>query len=146
MVAVPGIDELNGFVVFAPGLQEPGEVALYFTRTVLRLSLQAVALLECPDYVNVFLDYNAKRIMLKPAKKEDANALALQTMPKSKIKQKRYILCDSLKREINAIGGKEIYKGGNSIPGHKADVKSPVLIFSFRDLRENGRLKAQEKS
>lgn len=134
MVTAPGIDELNGFVVFEPRLMKQDELAIYFSKTVCRFSSTALAELKDPEALVAFFDYNNRRLMLQPAKKTDVNALVMQSVPNSSQTRKRHLICGSFLKEVRRMAGVE--QGSFTLPGHKAAVKTPTLIFSFDDVKE----------
>ena len=133
-----GADELMGFVPFKISCHHDPDIALIFTHGYARLTTKALAELGMPDYVNVFIDYLGKRLMVTPAKQEDPNAMIIGIMPKTK---NRLILnYPSLIKEICSLTDMDCV-AGHQCEGHKAQVTQPTLIFDLKKITKRARYK-----
>ena len=133
-----GADELMGFVVFTPGVIKNDKVQLKFSKTYARLSEMALSILGKPEAVLVFFDWKQNRLMLQPSTADTVNAVKLSSTDGTNGRSRRRccILCANFRKTVNHLIGKDVFRKGVTLPGHKADVETPTLIFSLDDVEE----------
>ena len=127
MVLPSPADELVGFVPYRPNIKIDDEIAIVLTLTYIRLNDRAMIELGKPEWINVFLDYNGKRLMVAASEKGRENAIKVG---KAKANKRNVINTAGLRKEIELMVGKA--KQTRQIIGHKVETGNPTIIFNLK--------------
>ena len=129
-------DELLGFVPYVPNKKLTDEIAMVVSKNYIRLSGIALVALGMPEYINVFLDYTKRRMMIVPGSENDKNVIKMSVMPKSD--QRNIISACGLHKEIRIMTGRNDIRQMHCI-GHKVDAGKPTIVFHLDDLEGRDR-------
>lgn len=127
MVLPSPADELVGFVPYRPNVKIDDEIAIVLTLAYIRLNDRAMVELGKPEWINVFLDYNGKRLMVAASEKGRENAIKVG---KAKANKRNVINTAGLRKEIELMVGKA--KQTRQIIGHKVETGNPTIIFNLK--------------
>ena len=128
MVLPSPADELVGFVPYRPNIKIDDEIAIVLTLAYIRLNDRAMVELGKPEWINVFLDYNRKRLMVTASEKGRENAIRVCAMAKAN--KRNVINTAGLRKEIELMVGK--LKQTRQIIGHKVETGNPTIIFDLK--------------
>ena len=129
MVLPSPADELVGFIPYRPNIKIDDEIAIVLTLTYIRLNDRAMVELGKPEWINVFLDYNKKRLMVTASEKGRENAIRVGAMAKAN--KRNVINTAGLRKEIELMVGKA--KQTRQIIGHKVETGNPTIIFNLAE-------------
>ena len=121
------VNEFAGFEIFVPTYgSNNNRIQLTFSKTGCRLSKLALSHLKYPEYVNIFFDRSAKRMMISAADKKMQNTfhLSKQGHCPNTIGQKCVI--DELVSIYGANPEQRTY-----FSGEKAKYSQPAVIFDL---------------
>lgn len=124
---VSPINDMEGFEIFVPTHSDTfSEIYISITKTGVRLSRAALSHINYPKYVNVFFDYNKKRLMVMEGKKGNQNIMMLS-------KQANYNNTLNLRTFSKRLLDMSGVTYGTRINGRKANTQTPAVIFEFGD-------------
>lgn len=126
-------NELDGFVVYKPHYRANSGLFASITKTTVRFSYDVIKALNT-EWILLFLDYNAQRIMVQSAKKGTTNAVKLCSAGSKVNTLVQKSLIEDLREMLELKDGEKV-----TIWGHRCNyATNPSIIFNKKEIVKEG--------